>query len=223
MKNIVELIACPTDLGQPCIILNSYDKNLESINSANLQLIQKIYILYQICKGMEFLTATAKILHRDLAGRNILITERNNIQDVQVVIADFGKAVYYNPANEYDNTQLALQLLAPEVNMKDHQTTYFLVSDVWSFGCLVWRFLNAGTDLFTAAGITTDKECFTQLCLKFHEHVTQGNGKSFWPVNEKWEQIFQTILRECTMPYSKRKDFTQLKIIMAECLPTNLH
>ncbi|KAK6305689.1 hypothetical protein J4Q44_G00244690 [Coregonus suidteri] len=93
---------------------------------------------YQVAKGMDFLSSK-NCVHHDLAARNVLICEGKLVK-----ICDFGLARdLMNDSNYIDkgSTFLPLKWMAPE---SVFQNIYTTLSDVWSFGILLWEIFTLG-------------------------------------------------------------------------------
>ncbi|CAL8143643.1 unnamed protein product [Orchesella dallaii] len=104
-----------------------------------LTLVDLLSFSRQIACGMEFLS-TNKVVHRDLATRNILLSGRNRI----LKISDFGLSKDVYEQNLYkisSKGSIPVKWLAPECLLKD---VYTIESDVWSYGILLWEIFTYG-------------------------------------------------------------------------------
>eukprot|EP01118_Nematostelium_gracile_P010836 TRINITY_DN3790_c0_g1_i2.p1 TRINITY_DN3790_c0_g1~~TRINITY_DN3790_c0_g1_i2.p1 ORF type:complete len:477 (-),score=78.34 TRINITY_DN3790_c0_g1_i2:23-1453(-) len=109
-------------------------------NTVSLE--EKMKILLDTAKGMSYLSEE-KILHRDLACRNLLVNERG-----EILISDFGMSKI-----EEDYYQISAESIIPVkwtamevLNGKKHT----LASDVWSFGVVCWEILEDAAKPFAA-------------------------------------------------------------------------
>ncbi|XP_078603610.1 fibroblast growth factor receptor 4-like [Branchiostoma floridae x Branchiostoma japonicum] len=97
-------------------------------------------MMVEVCSGLEHL-ASRRLVHRDIAARNILICGKGTAK-----IADFGLArdMYAVGYHRQDggNDLLPLKWMAPEGLKNEARFTH--KSDVWSFGVLLWEVAQLG-------------------------------------------------------------------------------
>ncbi|KYB29498.1 tyrosine kinase receptor Cad96Ca isoform X2 [Tribolium castaneum] len=153
--NVVRLLGCCTDKEPIFLImeyiskgkLQSYLRNSRAERyynnmhgqSKSLTSRDLTSFVYQVAKGMEFLSANG-IIHRDLAARNILITEEHTCK-----VADFGFARDVIVSHVYERKsegRLPIRWMAPE---SLYDNIFSVKSDVWSFGVLIWEVVTLGS------------------------------------------------------------------------------
>ncbi|XP_055840031.1 vascular endothelial growth factor receptor 1 [Episyrphus balteatus] len=91
---------------------------------------------FQVARGMDYLSSR-KVLHGDLAARNILLCEDNVVK-----ICDFGlaRSMYKNDNyKKQGEAPLPIKWLALESLSDQVFSTY---TDVWSFGIVLWEFFS---------------------------------------------------------------------------------
>jgi len=105
----------------------------------SLVLLDLIEMLKHAAAGMRYLE-TRKVIHRDLALRNLLVTGVENKFSVKV--ADFGLSrLTESGFYKTDDRTLPVKWCAPEVLRYGEYSTK---SDVWSFGIVAWEIFSFG-------------------------------------------------------------------------------
>ncbi|CAB4006801.1 vascular endothelial growth factor receptor 2-like [Paramuricea clavata] len=113
-------------------------KGVSKDPNVQLTMTDLVIAAYQVARGMEFL-ASRLCIHRDLATRNILVTENHVIK-----IADFGLARDVGQDSQYIKTSnglLPVKWMAVEAII---QRLFTEKSDVWSFGIVLWELFTLG-------------------------------------------------------------------------------
>ena len=118
----------------------------EKSNHTPIQNLHKQLLTYsnQIAQGMIALQQR-RLVHRDLALRNILLAQDNRGESMYVKISDFGlsrilKDRTYYPGNP---NEIPAQWYAPEC-FRNGKTAFRFESDIWSYGVTIWEMFSYG-------------------------------------------------------------------------------
>jgi len=87
------------------------------------------------CGGMVYVEQK-KMIHRDIAARNLLVDEHNKVK-----ISDFGLARFYDQYYNSSSAVIPVRWSAPEILRQGKVTSK---CDVFSFGVVMWEIMEFG-------------------------------------------------------------------------------
>ncbi|XP_037570651.2 tyrosine-protein kinase receptor torso [Dermacentor silvarum] len=126
------------DLGLLSVSTTSTDSGIPEDLGEVPSLLHLLSLARQVAQGMDFL-ASKRVVHRDLAARNVLlVTEQHaKIADLGLSRDMYEEGLYRKQgAGRLPARWMALESLS--------HMTYTTLSDVWSFGVLMWEVASLG-------------------------------------------------------------------------------
>ncbi|XP_046882615.1 platelet-derived growth factor receptor beta isoform X2 [Hypomesus transpacificus] len=160
------------------------DAALVLSDSPTLSFEDLLGISYQVAQGMDFL-ASKNCVHRDLAARNVLICEGKLVK-----ICDFGLARDIMHDSNYiskGSTFLPLKWMAPE---SIFHNLYTSLSDVWSYGILLWEIFTLGGTPYP--DIPMNEQFYSALKRGYRMAKPAHASEQVYEVMKKcWEEKFE--------------------------------
>ena len=162
--NIVDFIEAFQHKGNLYIVFDYVEQNL-------LQLLEKTpnglqtsvikYIIYQLCKGINYLHKNNNIIHRDIKPENLLVDLNNNLK-----LCDFGFARKFELNSDNNNISVMTDYVAtrwyraPELLLSEG--IYGPAVDYWAIGCIMGELID-GNPLFPGENDIDQINCIVKV------------------------------------------------------------
>ncbi|XP_069679677.1 vascular endothelial growth factor receptor 1-like isoform X2 [Periplaneta americana] len=159
---------------------------------------------FQVARGMEYL-ASRKVMHGDLAARNILLADNNVVK-----ICDFGLAKSMYKSNNYrkkSSGPLPVKWMALE-SIRDR--IFSTQSDVWSYGIVLWELFSLAQTPYP--GMEADERLYNKIL----------DGYRMQQPSYATNAIYQVMLQCWDASPGNRPSFTELVEQLGAMLDDNM-
>jgi PTK7 protein tyrosine kinase 7 len=156
--------------------------------------VQCVAIIHQLCRGLDHLAA-ARLLHKDLAARNCLVT---STLKAKVGLPRLTRDPYSQEYCKHMNQIIPLRWLPYEAVYEDEYSTK---SDVYSFAVVMWEIFNQGELPFPKMNDTSFLNKLKEKKLEWKPHPStpeslQTLEMSCWDVNPQNRPTFSELAKE---------------------------
>eukprot|EP01090_Pellita_catalonica_P016864 TRINITY_DN4965_c0_g2_i1.p1 TRINITY_DN4965_c0_g2~~TRINITY_DN4965_c0_g2_i1.p1 ORF type:complete len:399 (+),score=68.75 TRINITY_DN4965_c0_g2_i1:277-1473(+) len=146
-NNVVQFLAVCSKPPNLCMVSEYLPLGdlVHFLRKTQVNMLTKVHMAKGAAAGISHLH-NEKIIHRDIAARNLLVSRKGGKYDVKVT--DFGMSK--QDMNVYASTTGfgPLRWMAPE-SLDPESSTFSTASDCWMFGVTIWEILtNCATDPF---------------------------------------------------------------------------
>ncbi|OWA51283.1 putative Fibroblast growth factor receptor 3 [Hypsibius exemplaris] len=163
-----------------------------------------IIIAFQVARGMEYL-AIQRIVHRDVAARNVLMADRDVAK-----LSDFGMAIHESDTAEKEaTTLLPVKWMAPEAILSK---AFSEKSDVWSFAVLLHEIFTLGGDPYQDFNVKGK-------VMEFIAKVTAGSPLMPRPAYYPLELFEKISMRSFAVAANERPLFSEIRQILEDFIP----
>ncbi|ESO83864.1 hypothetical protein LOTGIDRAFT_132698 [Lottia gigantea] len=235
--NVVSYLGYCKSLDQPTFIILEYisggnliqflrDRRPGSGSKSNEQEINSSELssfAHQIAKGLAHLSHH-NIIHRDVAARNILISESHICK-----VADLGLARDLYESDVYEIASkggLPIRWMAPESLTDGLYTTQ---SDIWSYGVLLWEIITLGASPYP--GLSARQVMSTVVggnkleCPEFCSQTIKDLIMQCWEIDKDKRPTFDQICTSLERLLEEQSDYLNLQNyeegIYSVLFPTN--
>ncbi|KAK9332138.1 kinase-like domain-containing protein [Lipomyces starkeyi] len=199
-ENVVSLLEMMVEKSSVYMVFEYMDHDLSGILTHPNFVLEHAHIKHlfkQLLEGLAYLHKRG-VLHRDIKGSNILLSNSG-----QLKLADFGLARFYNKHKstlDYTNRVITLWYRPPELLLG--ATAYGTAVDVWGAGCLM-------VELYTRRAIFQGQDEIQQL-----EAIYDVMGT---PSKDNWADVERLPWYELIKPSRERK--SQFRSMFESVLP----
>ncbi|KAK9446699.1 kinase-like domain-containing protein [Limtongia smithiae] len=185
-ENVVALLEMMVEKSSVYVVYEYMEHDLSGIlthPSFTLEHRHIKHLFKQILEGLAYLHKRG-VLHRDIKGSNILISNSG-----QLKLADFGLARFYKHESTLDYTNRVITLWYRPPELLFGATVYGAAVDVWGAGCLM-------VEMYTRRAIFQGQDELQQL-----EAIYELMGT---PTKENWPEVEKLPWYELVKPAKER-------------------